>query len=73
MFQIDFEQIQKDAKRKVEMQEQIVELAKVAEPNHAYAVIAGACFARLTLEQTEAIHNSMLKYATMMTEVRKNG
>ena len=69
----DFEQIQKDAKRKIDMQEQIVELAKVVEPNHAYAVIVGTVFAHLTLDQVETIHNSMLRYATRTLEDRNNG
>ena len=73
MFQIDFEQIQKDAKRKIDMQEQIVELAKSVEPNHAYAVIVGTLFAHMTLDETEKAHLSMMQYVKRMWEVKNNG
>ena len=70
MFQIDFEQIQKDAKRKIDMQEQIVELAKSVEPNHAYAVVVGTLFAHMTLDEVEKAHFHMMQYVKRMWEVR---
>lgn len=51
----DFEQIEKDSKRKFQMQDEIVEVAKQLHDQYAYPSIVGACFAHLTLEQTEKI------------------